>query len=511
MISSAVARRTGLYPDGGLRGDLGVFRSAGSILQLRCESGDLAADFAGAGIGRPRVSYGPLSLPSYVVTELPKSHFARSADGTKIAYQVTGVGSRDLVVLGGGAIPTDLLWDDPGFIRLSKRLGTFSRTIWFELRGWGASEGNATDGLVGEIFDTDLCAVLDAMALERVVLFGWGYTSGKALHFSVTHPERVDALILFNSYAHYVREDDYPFGLPPLDVDAFMARFQEGWSTGETFDLLIPGRVADDRFRAWWNRSARLQLHSDQVTQIVRATMEMDLRPLLSSIAIPTLVLHRAENKYIEVGAGQYVAQHIPGAKFVALPGGDHHHFVGDTDGLADEIEDFLTGARSGSEADTVTATILFTDIVASTEEQVRLGPREWSRLTDQHEAMVRDVLAGHRGYEVKTTGDGFLMRFDGARRAIRCATEIMARAQGLGLRLRAGLHSGDVEVRGNDIGGLPVSIAKRVCDLAVPGEVLASDTVRMSTVGSGIQFEYRGEHELRGLPGSWRLFSVTG
>src|SRR6516225_6247951 len=147
MISSAVARRTGLYPDGGLRGDLGVFRSAGSILQLRCESGDLAADFAGAGIGRPRVSYGPLSLPSYVVTELPKSHFARSADGTKIAYQVTGVGSRDLVVLGGGAIPTDLLWDDPGFIRLSKRLGTFSRTSWFELRGWGASEGNATDGL----------------------------------------------------------------------------------------------------------------------------------------------------------------------------------------------------------------------------------------------------------------------------------------------------------------------------------------------------------------------------
>ena len=445
------------------------------------------------------------------MSEVPESRYVRSADGTKIAYQVSGEGPRDLVILGGGAIPFDLLWDDPGFIRLSRRLSTFCRTTWFELRGWGASEGSGMDNLVGDTFDADLSAVLDAMAFERVALFGWGYSTAQALNFAAAHPKRIDALVLFNSYAHYVREDDYPFGLLPEDIDDFMARFQEGWwGTGGTFELLVPGRVGDERFRAWWTRSARLQLGSDEVVEILRATMSLDMRPLLGSISVPTLVLHREGNKYVEVGAGRYLAEHIRGAKFVALHGGDHHYFVGDLDGLVDEIEDFLTGARSGSEADTVTATVLFTDIVASTEEQLRLGPRVWSRLTDQHDAMVRSVLARNRGREVKTTGDGFLATFDAAGRATRCAIEIVARAKGLGLDLRAGLHSGDVEVRGDDIGGIPVSIAKRVCDLASSGEVLASDTVRMSIVGSDTQFKGRGEHELKGIPGTWRLFAVT-
>jgi class 3 adenylate cyclase len=364
--------------------------------------------------------------------------------------------------------------------------------------------------LVGDVFDSDMNAVLDTIACRRVALFGWGYSTANALHFSVTHPERVDALVLFNSYAHYVRDDDYPYGLAAEDVDDFMERFQEGWGTGSTFELLAPGRVADDRFRSWWVRSARLQLGSDEVVEILRATMALDLRPFLTMITVPTLVLHREGNKYIEMGAGRYLAQHIPGANFVVLPGGDHHYFVGDLDGLADEIEEFLTGARSGIEADTLTATVLFTDIVASTEEQVRLGHREWSRLTDQHDAMVRGVLARHRGNEVKTTGDGFVITFDAAGRGLRCATEIVARAKDLGLELRAGLHCGDMEIRGDDIGGVSVNIAKRLCDLACPSEVLASDTIRLGMLGSGVQFTDRGEYNLKGVPGTWRLFAVT-
>ena len=445
------------------------------------------------------------------MSELHESHYARSADGTKIAFHVTGDGPRDLVILGGGTIPFDLLWDDPGFLRLSRRLSTFCRTIWFELRGWGASEGNGMDNLVGEIFNTDLCAVLDASGFERVALFGWGYSTAPALHFAVTLPERLDALVLFNSYAHYVREDDYPVGLPAEEIDEFMGRFQEGWwDTGSTLELLVPSRVGDDRFRAWWTRSSHLQVGSDEVVEILRATMGLDRRSLLPSIGVPTLVLHREGNKYIEVGAGRYLAQQIRRAKFVALPGGDHHFIAGDLDGLVDEIEEFLTGARSGAEGDVVLAAVLFTDIVASTVHQAQAGPREWSRLADRHDAMVRAALAHYRGREVNTTGDGFLATFDATGRALRCAAEIVAGAKDIGLDLRIGIHTGEVEARGGTIGGLAVVIAKRVCDLAEPGQVLISETVRGHMVGAGIEFDDRGEHHLKGVPGTWRLYAVT-
>jgi class 3 adenylate cyclase len=209
------------------------------------------------------------------------------------------------------------------------------------------------------------------------------------------------------------------------------------------------------------------------------------------------------------LGAGRYLAENIPDAKFVVLPGDDHLFFVGDSDALVDEIEEFLTGARSGAEADVLTMTILFTDIVASTEQQARFGPREWSRLTDRHDAMVRTALARHRGHEVKTTGDGFLVTFDATGRALRCAADILAGAKDIGLHLRAGLHTGEVEVRGDDIAGLAVTIAKRICDLAAPGQVLVSETVRASMVGAGIEFNDQGEHHLKGVPGSWRLHAV--
>jgi class 3 adenylate cyclase len=233
------------------------------------------------------------------------------------------------------------------------------------------------------------------------------------------------------------------------------------------------------------------------------------VRALLPCISAPTLVLHREGNPWIHLGAGRYLAEHIPDARFVALPGQDHPFFVGDTDALVDEIEEFLTGARSGAEGDVRTMIVLFTDIVASTAQQTQVGPREWSRLTDRHDAMVRNALSRHRGHEVKTTGDGFLATFDATGRALGCAADILASAKDIGLVLRAGVHAGEVEVRGDDIAGLAVTIAKRVCDLAGAGEVLVSETVRGLMVGSGVEFHDKGEHQLKGVPGTWRLFSV--
>jgi class 3 adenylate cyclase len=248
----------------------------------------------------------------------------------------------------------------------------------------------------------------------------------------------------------------------------------------------------------------------DQFADLVRASFENDVRLLLPFISASTLVLHRQGNRLVQLGAGRYLAEHIPNAKFVLLPGDDHLFFVGDTDAWVDEIEDFLTGARSGAEGDLMMAAVLFTDIVSSTEHQSRVGPREWSRLTDHHDAMVRAALAHHKGREVKTTGDGFLATFDATGRALRCATEIVAAAKDIGLELRAGVHTGEVEVRGDDIAGLSVTIAKRICDLAGPGQVLASETVRINLVGGGFRFDERGEHELKGVPGTWRLYRAV-
>jgi class 3 adenylate cyclase len=242
---------------------------------------------------------------------------------------------------------------------------------------------------------------------------------------------------------------------------------------------------------------------------LLAANYHADLRPCLPLVSVPTLVVHREGNRVIDLGAGRYLAEHIPDAKFVALPGGDHLFFVGDADALVDEIEDFLTGVRAGAEADVVMAAVLFTDIVASTERQARVGPREWSRLTDRHDAMVRSVLARYRGHEVKAMGDGFLATFDATGRALRCAAEILAGARDIGLDLRAGVHTGEVEVRGDDIAGLAVTIAKRVCDLAALGQVLVSETVRGHMVGADIQFRDQGEHQLKGVPGTWRLFAA--
>ncbi len=442
--------------------------------------------------------------------DVPETRFARSVDGIRLAYQVSGEGSVDLVFARDEAMPIDLLWDDPVFLRLSKRLGAFSRTVWYENRGSGASEGDFATAVAGESRDADLLSVLDAaVGSQPVVLVAWGVTGGPAIQFSVGHPERVRALVLVNSYAHYVREGRYPWGIPRASLDRLVIGQKEGRDTGAVLELLAPSRSADERFRAWWARSQRLGVGTEQFAESARAAAQRDVRPLLTSVSVPTLVVHREGDRYIHLGAGRYLAEHIPGARFAVVSGADHAFFAGDVDSVVDEIEEFLTGARSGSEGDVVTATILFTDIVGSTEHQARIGPGEWSRLTDQHDAMVRAALLHHRGREIKTIGDGFLATFDATGRALRCAAEILAAVKGIGIELRAGVHTGEIEVRGDDIAGLAVTIAKRVCDLAAPGQVLVSETVRGHMVGSALTFEDRGEHELKGVPGIWRLHTV--
>jgi class 3 adenylate cyclase len=445
------------------------------------------------------------------MTDTPKTHYTRSADGTNLAYQMSGDGPLQLVFVTDTGMPTDLLSEDPGFVRLRRRLARFGRTVWFDARGVGASEGDRRDHLVGDISDADLTAVLTAVSFERPAMVGVGESGWRTIHLSVTHPERVSALVLVNSFAYYLREDDYPWGLPRESLDRLVTAIKRSWGTASVAEIIAPSRMADEHFLTWYGRSTRVGGGPDQVADFNRAVLKQDVRPLLAAISAPTLVLHREGDRFIHLGAGRYIAEHIPDAKFVALPGDDHLFFVGDTDALVDEIEEFLTGARSGAEGEVVLAAVLFTDIVASTEHQARVGPREWSRLTDRHDAMVRAALSRHRGHEVKTTGDGFLATFDATGRALRCATEILAGAKDMGLELRAGVHTGEVEVRGDDIAGLAVTIAKRVCDLAGAGEVLVSETVRHHMVGGGIEFTDRGDHELKGVPGTWRLFSVEG
>lgn len=441
--------------------------------------------------------------------EPPVTRYAKTPDGVSIAYQVFGEGPMDLVLLGPGA-PIELLWDEPGFIRYAKRLGCFSRIILREPGGLGVSGGNL-DAQAEQITDAAVTAVLDAAGCERGVVVGTDSGGITGIRYATTHPQRVSALVLVNTYAHYVQEDDYPWGLSVDDLERFTAWRSQTWGTGESLELIAPSKTHDEAFRGWFAKCQRFAASPEQMARTLRYGFSRDVRSLLPALRVPTLVLHRAGNRYIEVAAGRYLAEHILGSKYVELPGEDHLFYVGDTDALADEVEEFLTGTHQGPEGDVITTTILFTDIVASTEQSARMGHRKWTMLTDQHDAMVRATLQRHRGREIKTIGDGFLATFDATSRAVRAALEIVTAAKNMGLEVRAGVHIGEVEVRPDDVVGLPVSIAKRICDLAGPGQVLVSEVVKGLLVGSGITLTEEGTHVLKGVPDAWRLFAVEG
>ncbi len=439
--------------------------------------------------------------------ERPVTRYAKTSDGVSIAYQVIGEGPMDLVLLGPGA-PIDLLWDEPGFTRYAKRLGGFSRIILREPGGLGVSGGNL-DTHAEQITDAAVTAVLDAAGCGRVVLVATDPGGITAIRYAAAHPERVSALILVNTYAHYVQENDYPWGLSADNLERFTAWRSETWGTGESLEVIAPSKTKDEEFRAWFARCQRFAAPPEQMARSLRYGFTRDARALLPTLDVPTLVLHRTGNRYIEVGAGRYLAEHIPGAKYVELSGEDHLFYVGDTDALVDEVEEFLTGRHQAPEGDVVTTTILFTDIVSSTEQSARMGHRKWTKLTDDHDAMVRATLERYRGHEVKTIGDGFLATFDATTRAVHAAVEIVSRAKTMGLEVRAGVHNGEVEVRPDDVVGLAVTISKRICDLAGPGEVLVSEAVKLHLVGSDLAVSEHGTHVLKGVPDEWRLFAV--
>jgi pimeloyl-ACP methyl ester carboxylesterase/class 3 adenylate cyclase len=439
----------------------------------------------------------------------PETRYAKSGD-IHIAYQVLGDGPTDLVVVPLGVFTNlEWQWEEPSYARFLQRLASFSRLILFDPRGTGLSDKAPELPIMEQQMD-DLAAVLDAVGSERAVVLGISTGGPMAILFTATYPGRVSALVLYASFPTAVRHDDYPWGRTPEFMEEYLRLTDEEWGTGAFLPLLAPTRAGDDAFRSWWTRFERLSSGPGNALAYVRMTLAVDVRPILATISVPTLVLHRRNDAYRHPAQARYLAERIPGAKLVELPGVDHLPYAGDSDALVDEIEGFVTWVRPLHEAERVLATVLFTDIVGSTRRAAELGDRQWRELMTQHDSLVRSELTRFRGREVDRAGDGFLATFDGPARAIRCALAVREALGRLELDIRAGVHTGEVEVAGLDVRGIAVHIGARIASLAEPGEVLASSTVKDLVVGSGIEFQERGLRSLKGVPEPWRLYAVT-
>src|SRR5262245_37683422 len=441
--------------------------------------------------------------------DVPEVHYARSGD-VSIAYQVVGDGPLDLVFVSGWVSHLDAFWGEPSYARFLRRLASFSRLVIFDKRGTGLSDRvpNTELPTLEERMD-DVRAVLDAVGIHRAALLGHSEGGPMCLLFAATFPERTDALVLIGTYARRLVADDYPFGATPEQYQAFLDEIASGWGGPVGLAVRAPSLEHDQRFRAWWSEYLRSSASPSAALALTRMNGEIDVRAVFGTIGVPTLVIHRTGDRSLPVEGARYLADRIRDARLVELPGADHLPFVGDQDAILDEVEEFLTGVRRGAEVDRVLATVMFTDIVASTERAIELGDREWRDLLDRHHLLVRHELERWRGTEVDTAGDGFLATFDGPARAIRCACAVRDSVRGLGLEIRAGLHTGECEVHGSTVAGIAVHIGARVAALAERSEVLVSSTVRDLVGGSGLGFEPRGEHELKGVPERWRLYSV--
>jgi pimeloyl-ACP methyl ester carboxylesterase len=433
--------------------------------------------------------------------------YARSGD-VHIAYTVLGDGPVDLVYTNGIWSNLEALWEEPRWVRYAERLASFSRLIVFDMRGVGLSDRGSEPPFL-ELMVDDAGAVMDAAGSETAALFGASRAGVMAMLFAATHPERVRALVLYATWAKNLRSDDHPHGATAAEDDAFVNRFVAEMGTAQNLDLQAPSGLEDQRFVRWWARFERLITSPAGFRELADVRRNSDVRAVLPSIQAPTLVLHRAGDRIVPVDQGRYLAEAIPNGRFVELAGDDHIPFVGDADTLVDEIQEFLTGARPIPDTDRVLATVLFTDIVGSTERAAALGDRSWRELLQQHHALVRSELERFRGVEIDTAGDGFMASFDGPARAIRCARAIQDAVSQLRLEIKAGVHTGECERIGDKLSGIAVHIAARVAGTAAPGQLLVSQTVRDLVAGSGIEFDDRGEHELKGVPDTWRLFAV--
>ena len=441
----------------------------------------------------------------------PGVRYAQSGE-YNIAYQVIGDGPRDFVFVPGWATHLDVFWEEPACVSFFERLASFSRLILFDKRGTGLS-----DRVPASQFPTleqrmdDVRAVMDAVGSQRAAVMGVSEGGAMSALFAATYPERTSALVMFGAFARIAPTADYPWGRTPEQIEALLEAIRQQWGGPMGIEARAPSLAADPRFREWWARFLRSSASPNAMIALISMNAEIDIRHVLPAIRVPTLILHRIGDLAIEPAHSNYLAERIPGAKLVKLAGIDHMPYVGDVNAAVDEIEEFLTGVRHAPEPDRVLATVMFTDIVGSTEQAIAVGDRRWLDTLARHDAVVRQELVRHRGREVKTTGDGFLATFDGPARAVRCASAIVQAVRPLGLEVRAGVHTGECELVGDDVGGIAVHIGQRVSALAGPGEVLASSTVRDLVAGSGLMFESRGEHLLRGLPDEWRIYAVVG
>jgi class 3 adenylate cyclase len=440
----------------------------------------------------------------------PETRYARSGD-VNIAYQVVGDGPLDLVYVHGWISNVDLMWDEPSYARFLQRLASFSRLVLFDKRGTGLSDPVPFDELPSlEQRMDDVRAVMDAVGSERAALLGHSEGGNMSALFSATYPERTAALVLVGCYAKRVWSEDYPWAPEWKDRRREIEETERTWVDPEMVRSLAPSRADDAAFVAWLTRYLRASASPRTAAQLLRMNTMIDVRDVLPTIRVPTLLLYRTGDRDVRVEEGRYIASRIPDARLVELSGADHLMYAGDSGAILDEIEGFLTGARHGPEPDRQLVTVLFTDIVGSTELAVRLGDRAWREVLDRHHALVRRELGRWRGREVDTAGDGFLATFDGPARAIRCATAVAANVRELGLEIRAGVHTGEVEIGGGTVRGVAVHIGARVAGLAGAGEVLVSRTVVDLVAGSGLGFTDRGEYELKGIPGGWRLFAAA-
>jgi class 3 adenylate cyclase len=436
------------------------------------------------------------------------ARYAKSGD-LHIAYIVEGDGPIDLMWIPPWISQVEYLWSERSLMRVMRRITSFARLITFDRRGSGLSDPFFGAPTLEEQMD-DLIAVMDAAGSERVAIVGTLEGGPMAIMFAATHPDRVSGLVLYATFARATWAPGYEFAWP-ADVRAqHMAELVEHWGEGRVVAGVAPSEVSDPGFMEWAGRLERLAASPSTIRRIMDLIGEFDVREVLPSIRVPTLVMHRRDDSFIKIEHSRYIAAQIPGARYVELEGADNMFSTGDSDALLGEIEEHLTGVRHEHEPDRMLATVLFTDICESTSRAAEMGDSGWRSLLERHDALFRHALDRHRGREVKRTGDGFLATFDGPARAIRCAASVAEAMGSLGIEVRAGLHTGELEMMDGDLGGLAVHIAARVMDRAAPSEVLVSGTVKDLVVGSGIDFQDRGEHELRGVPGEWRLYAVS-
>jgi class 3 adenylate cyclase len=447
-----------------------------------------------------------------VAIEQPEIRYAQSAE-LSIAYQVFGEGELDLVFVPGFISHADLAWHAPLFAKFFRRFGSFSRMITFDKRGTGLSERTLGFGSAEDRMD-DIRAVMDAAECEQAALVGISEGGPLTALFAATYPDRVSSLVLWGTFARVLSAPDYAVGVDPSVVNPVVEGLVDRWGTGKAIRFFVRHMPSDAETSKFLARYERSSATPNMVREIMHRNFDIDVRSALPAINAPTLVVHRSHDNAVPTGCGQYLANEIRGARFLELPG--DWHLDGSEDGeddALDAIQEFLTGRRHEPviPVDRVLKTVLFTDIVDSTARAAAEGDRRWHQLLDAHDTTIRRELGRYRGEEVKTTGDGFLAAFDGPGRAINCAQAIAERAGDIGIDVRAGLHTGECELRGDDLAGIAVHIGARVAALAGPGEVLVTSTVRDLVAGSGIEFADRGRHALKGVPGEWDVLAVQG